>query len=484
MGVKRQKAANQHQELNVEVHGPQQRYKKSKILEEELEHTEFRFPEWIMAQNPPYLTCENVLEYFAQSPFWDPHSANANLKMQSQFNKLLRNKSTEELLKKITGLQFMVHPEKSKPPNLFIIQKIDRKNKDDFAILQTYYCINARIYLAPSFYNVMANRTMTSMKHIHTAFNAIYDTVEFHPATGYSYKGQDESLALGNNPMLEIEPKESLQFQNDFMNSMNYAFARTQQKCGLQTNRFGRELSDMSVFEEEEISNLSQTPGEELSETATPETPTTPTTPGRKERKSKKIHRHKKSDETANIKDEISKPKKKKKTLKREKQDDTDLTDDKTPNESSSSSKTPTNPSQETTPRQTSDQTASTTSSVHINVATSLPLQFSSNLVLPQLPQHQISSSHRAQSLNLNFSNNSSIIFGSGQQIQQDPQNQISRNFNEQRQEKMQWEALQFDFIGEHNWDFSTDLSDADAALLASLQLPDSDQMFQNDNKY
>ncbi|CAG8546895.1 4046_t:CDS:2 [Ambispora leptoticha] len=335
---------------------------------------------------------------------------------------------------------------------------------------------------------------MTSLHHIHTAFNAIYDTVEFHPATGYSYKSQDDSLALGNNPMLETESKESLQFQNDFMNSMNYAFVHTQQRYRLQTDKLVRELSEMSGFEEEEISNRPQTPVEEFSGTATPETPPTPSTPGKKERKSKKSHRHKKRDEIANINDETLKSKKKKKTPRPEKQENPDLlTDDKTPDETSSSSKTPTNPSQETTPRETWDQTGTANTSFCSLHTNSPPPQLSSDFALTQVSnstqQQKTSPSssslqHQAQPLSFDFSNDSNVIFESGQQhLQQDPQNQLSRNFGEQRQEQIQWEASQFDFIEDHNWDFSTDLSDADAALLASLQFLDNDQIFQNDNK-
>ncbi|CAG8589744.1 5238_t:CDS:2 [Funneliformis mosseae] len=47
----------------------------------------FRDPEWLLTHHEG-LTLENVLEYFAESPFWDPQSNNEILKMQTKFSTL------------------------------------------------------------------------------------------------------------------------------------------------------------------------------------------------------------------------------------------------------------------------------------------------------------------------------------------------------------------------------------------------------------
>ncbi|KAI8595175.1 hypothetical protein EDD21DRAFT_420921, partial [Dissophora ornata] len=47
---------------------------------------EWRFHEWIMGVGG--LNPDNVLDYFALSPFWDPECNNAVLRMQTQFNNL------------------------------------------------------------------------------------------------------------------------------------------------------------------------------------------------------------------------------------------------------------------------------------------------------------------------------------------------------------------------------------------------------------
>ncbi|KAF8978379.1 Mediator of RNA polymerase II transcription subunit 6 [Entomortierella lignicola] len=54
--------------------------------DQNLLNMEWRFHEWIMGVGG--LNPDNVLDYFALSPFWDPECNNAVLRMQTQFNNL------------------------------------------------------------------------------------------------------------------------------------------------------------------------------------------------------------------------------------------------------------------------------------------------------------------------------------------------------------------------------------------------------------
>ncbi|RKP36953.1 mediator complex, subunit Med6, partial [Dimargaris cristalligena] len=142
---------------------------------------EWRFTEWLGANGG--LRPDNVLEYFSLSPFWDPTSNNAVLKMQTQFNEL----QTAQLdLKKMTGIEFAVVHEKW--PTLFIIRKQRRKSPNEVIPLATYYIINGNIYQSPDLYSLISSRLLISLFHTHSAFEEVTKYAHFHPAEGYSWK--------------------------------------------------------------------------------------------------------------------------------------------------------------------------------------------------------------------------------------------------------------------------------------------------------
>ncbi|KAJ1674196.1 Mediator of RNA polymerase II transcription subunit 6, partial [Spiromyces aspiralis] len=91
--------------------------------EEDKTTIEWHFAEWIAANQG--LRKENVLEYFSLSPFWDPNSNNAVVRMQTQFNELQREDMD---LRKMVGVEFMLafHDE----PIVFVIVKQNRASPD------------------------------------------------------------------------------------------------------------------------------------------------------------------------------------------------------------------------------------------------------------------------------------------------------------------------------------------------------------------
>ncbi|KAJ1910039.1 Mediator of RNA polymerase II transcription subunit 6 [Tieghemiomyces parasiticus] len=133
---------------------------------------EWRFTEWLGANGG--LRADNVLEYFSLSPFWDPTSNNAVLKMQTQFNEL---QAAQLDLKKMTGVEFAVVHERW--PTLFIIRKQRRRSPNEVIPLATYYILNGNIYQSPDLYSVVSNRL---------AFDETYRHARFHPSEHYSWK--------------------------------------------------------------------------------------------------------------------------------------------------------------------------------------------------------------------------------------------------------------------------------------------------------
>ncbi|KAF9934315.1 Mediator of RNA polymerase II transcription subunit 6 [Linnemannia zychae] len=148
-------------------------------------NVEWRFHEWIMGVGG--LTPDNVLDYFAQSPFWDPSCNNAIIRMQTQFNNL--GEMTQKLRDQ-TGVEFaLVH---ERYPTLFIIRKQERKGPDYVIPMDVYYVLNGSIYMNPDVQTLISNRILGSLFYVESAFNEARTMAEFHPSTGYHWKAPAE----------------------------------------------------------------------------------------------------------------------------------------------------------------------------------------------------------------------------------------------------------------------------------------------------
>ncbi|PVV02493.1 hypothetical protein BB560_003051 [Smittium megazygosporum] len=144
---------------------------------------EWRFSEWILHAGG--LNSQNVMEYFSLSPFWDPNSNNAVLKMQTQFN-ALQNERMD--LVHMVGIEFALVYEKA--PEYFVIAKRRRYNPSRCINLSFYYILNGNIYQAPPL-----TLLQTSLKEVEEGFNEISSQVEYSTFKGYTWK--DSSSELG-----------------------------------------------------------------------------------------------------------------------------------------------------------------------------------------------------------------------------------------------------------------------------------------------
>ncbi|KAF9912706.1 Mediator of RNA polymerase II transcription subunit 6 [Linnemannia zychae] len=151
-------------------------------------NVEWRFHEWIMGVGG--LTPDNVLDYFAQSPFWDSSCNNAIIRMQTQFNNL--GEMTQKLREQ-TGMEFALIHERY--PTLFIIQKQERKGPDYVIPMDIYYVLNGSIYMNPDLQTLLSNRVLGSLFYVESAFNEARTMTEFHPSTGYHWKAPGETTA-------------------------------------------------------------------------------------------------------------------------------------------------------------------------------------------------------------------------------------------------------------------------------------------------
>ncbi|CAG8567354.1 1011_t:CDS:2 [Diversispora eburnea] len=166
----------------------------------------WRSIEWIQAQ-PEGLNSNNVLNYFAESTFWDPLCNNATLQMQTRYNDL---KDLNIVLKKMKGIEFQVVLEK--PPVLWVIRKQNRLNEWEVSPVATFYVWNNNIYQAPNLYSIIGNRVVT--------FNKAYNQVEFHPATGYTWKSESSKARM----IQQQQPIELVNFRSFIFYTTNFEF--------------------------------------------------------------------------------------------------------------------------------------------------------------------------------------------------------------------------------------------------------------------
>ena len=145
----------------------------------------WHFPEWVTFHGG--LTPENVMDYFSESPFWDNTSNNATLRMQTQFNTL---QEANLNLKAMTGIEFELVSHR--PPSLFVIVKQRRRSPTETVPLAVYYILDSVVHQAPDLYSIIANRMLTSLYHLQSAFEEATKHVQYHPAIGYTWKVDSE----------------------------------------------------------------------------------------------------------------------------------------------------------------------------------------------------------------------------------------------------------------------------------------------------
>ncbi|KAK9458915.1 MED6 mediator subfamily complex component-domain-containing protein, partial [Lipomyces oligophaga] len=150
-----------------------------------LDELQWRAPEWIAQWG---LRTDNVLDYFAQSPFYDRSSNNQTLKMQSQFNApMMQLSDITNALEAMRGVEFAIV--KSNPSSaLWVIRKQERLSPSEVVVLATYFVIEENIYMAPAVYSVLSSRLMSCARDMRQALVLAADKLpNFSPTLGYSY---------------------------------------------------------------------------------------------------------------------------------------------------------------------------------------------------------------------------------------------------------------------------------------------------------
>ncbi|KAJ5092301.1 hypothetical protein NUU61_007171 [Penicillium alfredii] len=171
--------------------------------------------EEILWRSPPhvqmmggYLHSNNILFYFAESPFFDPTSNNASLAIQASYNDAFRHfvetrEAFEGRLKTMQGLEFVVAYDPlqaaaqsdtrfaHEPSNVWVIRKQNRRTRsgldDEVTVISTYFVVGDCIYMAPSVASVVGNRILSAVTSLSRLMKTASTLPTFTPAYGHTY---------------------------------------------------------------------------------------------------------------------------------------------------------------------------------------------------------------------------------------------------------------------------------------------------------
>ncbi|RLL95582.1 Mediator of RNA polymerase II transcription subunit 6 [Aspergillus turcosus] len=171
--------------------------------------------EEILWRSPPhvqmmggFLHSNNILFYFAESPFFDATSNNASLAIQANYNEAFRHfvetrEAFEGRLRTMQGLEFVVAYDPlqaaaqtdtqfaHEPSNVWVIRKQMRRKRagqeDEVVVLSTFFVVGDCIYMAPSVASVVGNRILSAVTSLTRLLKTASTLPIFTPAHGHTY---------------------------------------------------------------------------------------------------------------------------------------------------------------------------------------------------------------------------------------------------------------------------------------------------------
>ncbi|KAL2828284.1 MED6 mediator subfamily complex component-domain-containing protein [Aspergillus cavernicola] len=155
-----------------------------------------------------YLHSNNILFYFAESPFFDATSNNASLAIQANYNEAFRHfvetrEAFEGRIKTMQGLEFIVAYDPlqaaagsnaqfaHEPSNVWVIRKQTRRKRagyeDEVVLLSTFFVVGDCIYMAPSVASIVGNRILSAVTSLTGLLKTASTLPSFTPSHGHTY---------------------------------------------------------------------------------------------------------------------------------------------------------------------------------------------------------------------------------------------------------------------------------------------------------
>ncbi|GBL51013.1 Mediator of RNA polymerase II transcription subunit 6 [Candidozyma auris] len=171
---------------------------------EPLDEIQWKSPEWIQQFG---LHTGNVLDYFAESPFYDRTSSNQVLRMQFQFQQIPPHihpqKYIESKLTEMVGIEFVIAYVKE--PDFWIIRKQRRLDPTTTTTEQDYYIIGANVYQAPKIYDILSARLLSSVLSMRKSIDLLNKMTKFSISEGgHLYPSDKESASNGGNASVQV----------------------------------------------------------------------------------------------------------------------------------------------------------------------------------------------------------------------------------------------------------------------------------------
>ncbi|KAK2861301.1 Mediator of RNA polymerase II transcription subunit 6 [Arthroderma sp. PD_2] len=174
-----------------------------------LEEITWRSPQHVQLMGG-FIHSNNILFYFAESPFFDSTSNNATLTLQAMHNENFRQfietrEAFEGRLKSMQGLEFIVAHDPiqeaaaavaagnapQEPSNIWVIRKQNRRQQpgmqDEVQILATYFVVGDFVYMAPSLMSVVGRRMLSAVTSITKLLPVASRQLLFTPSHGHTY---------------------------------------------------------------------------------------------------------------------------------------------------------------------------------------------------------------------------------------------------------------------------------------------------------
>lgn len=179
---------------------------------------------WIAEQGGKHMDENFIHRYFSESPFFDWTSKNGLLMDQSKrdmnsWNMVSNRKELEATLRRREGVEFMIVDTPQlvsdkelaaqgtttgvyvirkqdrqrvsepylRPPHVLVEKGPDGKDAWELTVLGTYYIVGENVLQAPSVYDIISNRLLTSSASLNKLFTIASSLPRYTPAAGFHY---------------------------------------------------------------------------------------------------------------------------------------------------------------------------------------------------------------------------------------------------------------------------------------------------------
>jgi hypothetical protein len=115
------------------------------------------------------LTKDNILDYFYNSPFYDPKCCNQALRGQD---------ASLDHLKTMTGIQYLRFPNPHEP-KLFVVKKVMRTSPTHLSVLDIYYCIEGTVYQSPDLFDLIKTRSSKLNLYVRESFDSVLAAADY-----------------------------------------------------------------------------------------------------------------------------------------------------------------------------------------------------------------------------------------------------------------------------------------------------------------